>query len=303
MCDLKNIKNQSTLLISADNNVQDVINNYNIKYDEIIDLEFDTSDEFLKELVENINNKELKIILYSNTHFFGKILPYLKSNVTVSWIYPNSIANFSSMYNYLWFKTIFDYYNRKILSKIIVIDEELFNILNKQSIPVELLKLNLKNGKTKKYKFSNSNTIGIISIDYDVYDNIYNQLSACTFLKNSIVKLFNPMSVTKKFCERFNIKYEVYNTLDDVIKDNFVNLYCSFSNINPIYFINSMDIGIPCILGNTNLLNDNDILKDLLVLKSDDDINEITEKINNIKNNYNLIMKEYKKWRDKYEKR
>ncbi|MBQ7141170.1 MAG: hypothetical protein IJO32_06690 [Bacilli bacterium] len=302
MYDLKSIKNKSTLLISADNNVKNLVNNYKIKYDKLINLEFNTTDEYLNELVETINNKELKIILYSNTHFFGKILPYLKKNIVVSWIYSNSIANLASPYNYFWFKTIFDYYNRKIISKIIVLDEELFKILDKQSIPTDLLKLNIKSNKTKKSKFSNYNTIGIIATDYDVYDNIYNQLSACTFFQEYTIKLLNPMIVTKKFCERFNIKYEVCNSFDDIIKNNYINLYCSFSNTEFSYFIKSMDMGIPCILGNTNLLNDNNTLKEMLVLKSDDDINEITEKIKNIKNNYNLIMKEYKKWRTKYEK-
>ena len=90
------------------------------------------------------------------------------------------------------------------------------------------------------------------------------------------------------------------DSLDNVIKDNYVNLYCKFTNIDPSYFFKSMDLGIPCIMGNTDILDNNKILKDLLVLKSDDDVNEIAEKINNIKENYELIFKKYHEFKNKY---
>ena len=62
----------------------------------------------------------------------------------------------------------------------------------------------------------------------------------------------------------------------------------------------SMDAEIPCILGNTNLL-DNDLeLKKYLVLDSDDDVNEIKIKIEQSIKDKSKIIKLYNTWRKKY---
>ena len=52
-----------------------------------------------------------------------------------------------------------------------------------------------------------------------------------------------------------------------------------------INFLISMDAGIPCIIGNTHLLDNDEKLKKMLVLDSDDDVNEICEKIDNVLEN------------------
>lgn len=303
--DLDSLKENSVLLISAEIQIQNIISTYDIKFDNLLNIEFNIDDSFLNKLIEKINNQKIDLILYGHTHIYGKILPYLNNNIRISWIYSNTIADFSSQYNYLWFKSIFDYYNRGLLSNIIVKQKDLYKILKKENISVSLLDLKYNKSNTEISNFKNFNTIGIIAIDYEPYENIYNQLSAITLLDEKYnVKLYNPMIVTKKFCERFEIKYKSEESLDNVIENNYVNLYCKFTNINPYYFFKSMDMGIPCIMGNTDLLDDNKILKDLLVLKSDDDVNEIADKVKNIKNNYDLIFKEYKNIRKKvdYEK-
>ena len=61
-----------------------------------------------------------------------------------------------------------------------------------------------------------------------------------------------------------------------------------------------MDRGIPCIVGNTDFFDKNEILKKYLVVTSDDDINEIRDKLLEVKKNKSLIMKEYKKFRKSY---
>ena len=79
-----------------------------------------------------------------------------------------------------------------------------------------------------------------------------------------------------------------------------MNLDVAFSEVSPINFLISMDAGIPCIIGNTNLLDNDGKLKKLLVLDSDDDVNEICEKIDNVLENKKEIEKLYSIWRKKY---
>jgi len=58
-----------------------------------------------------------------------------------------------------------------------------------------------------------------------------------------------------------------------------------------------MDVGTPSIIGNTNLLDNDEKSKKLLVLDSDDDVNEICEKIDNVLENKKETEKLYSIWR------
>ena len=97
----------------------------------------------------------------------------------------------------------------------------------------------------------------------------------------------------------FGIKYTTNNKYMD---NNVVNLYINFTDNNNVLFLESMDKGVPCILGNNDLIQDS-ILKKYLMLESDDSIDEIKEKIEIVKNNRENIIKEYKMFRDDYSKK
>lgn len=58
-----------------------------------------------------------------------------------------------------------------------------------------------------------------------------------------------------------------------------------------------MDVGTPSIIRNTNLLDNDEKSKKLLVLDSDDDVNEICEKIDNVLENKKETEKLYSIWR------
>lgn len=59
-------------------------------------------------------------------------------------------------------------------------------------------------------------------------------------------------------------------------------------------------MGIPCIVSNTDMFDGWDYLKEQVVLNSDDDINEIVQKIEMVQKNKKQILKEYEKYRKNY---
>ena len=63
-----------------------------------------------------------------------------------------------------------------------------------------------------------------------------------------------------------------------------------------------MDNGIPCLVGNTDLFDSSIYLKKMLVLESDDDVNEIAFKINEIRKNKEEIISKYIDFRNSYSK-
>ncbi len=292
---VNSLKENSTIIISANKEIYDILGNYDINYDEIFDMLESEALETLNNLVKTINNKKINVIFYSNHYQYGDIIPKLNNNINAKWLYSNTISHFSEPYNYNWFKSIIDFYNRNNIKEILLLDDELYKILCK-NYNVTLLKLNI----VKNYINNNpkNKTIGIIGYDYNPYSNIYNQLSAITLTKYKSVNLLNCDGSTKEFCERFGIEYTLFDDVHDLIRSSEINLYCKFDNIKPYYFYESMNLGIPCILGNTKVLKNNKLEKYLL-LDSDDDISEIADKINKIENNYNNIFKIYKDWKVK----
>ena len=103
------------------------------------------------------------------------------------------------------------------------------------------------------------------------------------------------MKATKEFIRFFDLKCEIKENIDEVMSDNFVNLYVNFTNTNNELILNSFNKGVPCIVGNTDIFDNNKYLKEHLVIKSDDDINEIASKINFVRENYKKILEEYNK--------
>ena len=85
--------------------------------------------------------------------------------------------------------------------------------------------------------------------------------------------------------------------------DNEINLYCNFTFNNMELILKSLDLGIPCLLGNTDIFDDYPNLKKYLLLDSDDDIGEIANKINCIRENRDTILTEYDKYRKEYTKK
>ena len=108
------------------------------------------------------------------------------------------------------------------------------------------------------------------------------------------------MPATEHFIEFFNIKEQKVDSIEEVLKDNFINLYANFTGTAHNLILQSMDIGIPCLLGNTDFFDGYPELKENLVLNSDDDISEIAQKINNVKLNGDKIIESYKEFRKKY---
>ena len=131
-------------------------------------------------------------------------------------------------------------------------------------------------------------------------DNIYNELSALKLVDYSYIKIIKNMPATNHFINFFNIKEKQVDNFEDVIKDNFVNLYCNFTANSRELILSRLDMGIPCLLGNSDMFDNNQKLKKYLILESDDDINEIASKIKIIQNEKDKIISEYKKFREKY---
>ena len=91
--------------------------------------------------------------------------------------------------------------------------------------------------------------------------------------------------------------------INKVIKND-INISLSFTEyFHPVFFI-SMELGSPCIIGNTSdLFDDNEILNKHIVTKTEDNPIENGKIVEEYLNNKEIVMKEYKKWKEEYNKK
>lgn len=246
------------------------------------------------QIIDIINKSKIeKIYIYGFNKFFNFLLPRIKETIKVCWIFNHSFSSLSEYNLRENLQYIFEYYERELISSIGCTSKENIEVFENAGYRCEYIDLKIKHVKKK---CAASKTIGLLSNDYDPNNNFYNQLAALTFIENEYCKFKCTLSATKEFVKFFNIKYKVSKNIDEIMQDNFVNLYINFTNTDNEIIYKSFNLGIPCLVGNTKIFDKNKYLKEHLVIESDDDVNEIVEKIIYVKNNGEKIMNEYHKF-------
>lgn len=243
-------------------------------------------------------NNFKRIILVDYKIEYEKIVSKFKEEHEFDFIYTGSLGSLSNDYEYNSLKNTLKQYEKFQSSKLGVLDEGLYKILKKKYKRVHLLTLDLES-KSVSDEY-NENEVAILNESTNPRHSFYNGLSSLTFFTNMTAKLSSIDKVTKQFLKIFNIKSKEVKTEDELLSSNLANLYVNFTGNNNLLILKSMDRSVPCIVGNTTLFDTNNILKENLVVNSDDDVNEVAEKLKLVKKNRIKILKEYKSFRKEY---
>lgn len=284
-------KNETKIVLVPKNDIK-YYDGINYTLGNVIVLDNECADD---KIITEINESKIKkIYLLGNHDIYGFVLPELNNEIEVCWIFCVPYSSLSNAGVRSTLNAIFEYYDRELIYSIGCFCRDNEKVFSNAGYRCEYIDLNLEknNNYDNNIKFK---SIGILSDDFDPNNNFYNQLASLVFVDYDICKFRSAMNATSHFCEYFNIRSKVFKNIDEVIKDNFVNLYINFTNTNKELILKSFNYGVPVILGNSDFYDNNEYLKEHLTIKSDDDINEIADKINFVKNNYKRIMKEYKK--------
>lgn len=284
------------LLPDADYDIKDSVE---YTFDNVLYLNFELTKEDAKSIVDFVNEKGSKLIMFDWTEPYRLILPYLSKKREIKWVYKSNLAGLTTGGVRATFTRIMEFYDRNIIKEIACLDKSTSIVLKEAGYQATHLLLDVK---TKTYNNTSSKSIGLIGDDYNPNHNTYNQLSALRLIDYDYCKIVTNMPATKHFIDFFEIKSKEVNSIEEALIDNDINLYCNFSFNNMELILKSLDLGIPCLLGNTDIFDDYPVLKQYLVLNSDDDIGEIANKIKIIRENKNIILKEYDKYRKDYTK-
>ena len=171
---------------------------------------------------------------------------------------------------------------------------------------------NLKEEYDKKIKIEKEKiNVGIYPLNYVWNKNIFNQLCIAKFVENSVVNFNDLDPRMKEFLDTMKIdnipnkieKIDDKNLKDNISKNN-VTVSCSFTEyMHPVFFI-SMELGIPCLIGNnSDFFDENSELQKYIVTTTEDNPIINAEKVNVILKQRDEIIRLYKEWKKDYSKK
>ncbi len=274
------------------------LKSFEFMFGECILVEDKYEENYLREFNKKVNDvglKSLIVVDYNDT--YRDIIPFISTKTTIKWLMTYSIASLTNGAIMNVLRNLLEFYDRDLISEIGCFDKSLYSSLKKAGYPIFHL---LPDFEYSQKALCNSSDMAIISDDYNPNHSYYNMLSALKLVDYNQIKLIANMPATKKFIIDFGIKAKELSDFNELKNGNMLNLYVNFTNTEICLVLESLDNGIPCLVGNTDLFDNNAYLKEKLVLNSDDDVSEIAFKINDVLKNREKILDEYIKFRKKY---
>ena len=173
---------------------------------------------------------------------------------------------------------------------------------NVKSLDIDKEEKNLY--KTKQE--NQSVNIGIYNAHSRELKNIYTQILATTFLKETNIDIVPISKEVKQYLKALDIKYTCIDKfipteeLMKRIKRNDINIYVTFTECSPMFPMESFEQGVPCLIGNNNDYFLGSKLRDYVCVNREDDPREIRDKIRNVLENKEEVLELYKKWKDNF---
>lgn len=152
--------------------------------------------------------------------------------------------------------------------------------------------------------------LGIYPLNYTWDKNIFNQLCIPKFLENCNLNYYNLDPRMEEFLTTMEIKntpekvqkIDAENIIKSVLKNDVIVSTSFTEYMHPVFLI-SMELGIPCLVGNnSDLFEQNEELSNYVVTLAEDNAIINSEKVNKMLKNKEKIISLYKEWKEKYNK-
>ena len=222
---LNKLKKDSYLVLLPDADY-DIKDSVEFCFDNVIYLDFELSEDDANKIVDFVNNKGSKLIIFDWCEAYRLILPYISKKREIKFVYKNNLAQLTNSGVRGTYTRIMEFYDRNIIKEIACLDKSTSIVLKKAGYRASHLLLDVK---IKSRKSKSNNSIGLIGDDYNPNHNTYNQLSALKLVDYDYCKIVPNMPATKHFIDFFEIKAKEVNSTFDALVDNDINLYCNFT--------------------------------------------------------------------------
>lgn len=273
---------------------------------------------FNKKQIENIadyiaRSNINQIIFATQAHGYKALAEKIKeknSKKIIKFMWHGSHSLFVNRDEEYFLESILDLEKRGIVTSIGFLKESMAKYYLLKGYNACFVMNTINTIKPRLSKISKNNIkVGIYSSGDRWEKNTYNQLSACSLVdKNLVVDTIPATDLFKSYCKLMNIKCvdDLKSSVSreellDRMSKNTVNLYVTFTECAPMIPLESMQVGVPCIVGDNNHYFTNTNLEKYLVVKSEDSIDEIAEKMKLCIENKDEIIRLYKEWKKDYD--
>lgn len=260
----------------------------------------------LRKIIKEILKNSIKQVIIED--YFVGIQGFIEQlnnlNISVKIIWINGLATLNEEIELGNLIEIINLLKNKKIKSLGFVENNIYEVY-KDIEGVKKVSLTVKSlDKVRKQRNRN---ISIYGDSYDWRANYFNQLSAVKLLDNCNLIILDSKNIAKRFCKFFNIENKTNNQKFNV--SNFRKLIKNLNAASCVEFSNSMDLfiidsynhGVPVTVGNNTLFFKDTELQEMVVVNSDDDINEISEKIDFCLNNSKKIIESYKQYKKKYD--
>lgn len=252
----------------------------------------------IKDFINNSNFKTLVFVDYQVEN--EEVINNLIKKHEIKLVYTKALGALSDEFLKYTFNNLYNLYDNGTATEIAFLDKGLYETFKHKGENVKYIKLDIERNKNASRDYD-KNVVGLLNNEHNPRHSFYNELSAVKLSNKFLAKLPKISKTAKNFLKLFNIDHVVVKN-SELINNNEINLYVNFTDNDDTVFLKSMDANVPCIMGNTELLDNYKKLKDYLVMDSDDDIDEIKDRMNLVSKNREAILKDYEKFREDYSK-
>lgn len=273
----------------------------------------------IKEIAQKIANSNIKQIIFSSFAIGWKdLIVFIKKynpNIKIKTFWHGSHSQILETYGWERNKEIIQLHRENLIDTMGVCKKSLVGFYKSQNLNVKFLTNNVdvdknllesiiaeqkENNNTEKVK------IGLYAAKCsDWRKNMYSQMAAVSLLENVVLDIVPLDNNARKFAKLLDIEITGESkslSREDLLKrmsKNDINLYVTFSECAPMLPLESLELGVPCILGNNNHYFKESELEKLLVVNIEDDIEEIKQKIQIAISEKQKINKLYKDFKTK----
>lgn len=270
----------------------------------------------LEQIASHIANTNVKYVVFSSITFGWKALveriKELNNNIKIKFMWHGSHAMFVERDESYFLYSIIELMDRKIVDSVGFFKESMAEFYKQKGYNAFFLTNNVSSICSTNINAFMKEEGKIYLGSYAAGDrwgkNTANQLSAASMIKNSVVDIIPTTDLIKEFCKTINLRINDKNLsylprqeLLNRMALNDVNLYVTFTECSPVIPLESLELGVPCITGNNHSYFKNSKLQEYLIVKAEDDINEIYQKIKICIEKKDEIIDLYKKWKKDYD--
>ena len=239
-----------------------------------------------------------------------KQIKIINPDINIKVIWHGNCYEFFSDYTWNLNKEVMQLYNNGEIQSFGFVRSTMKEFFEKVGVKSFYLQNNVHLDAARIKGKSNSNDkkiIGIYNADSRELKNIYTSLAAVKMTKNAMADIVPINKGATEYCKILELEFSSLNHYIDRdklltrISKNDINIYPTYTENSPMFPLESFEAGVPCLLGNNNDFFSGTSLEQYVVIKREDDIEYIKNKIEECIDNKEKIMQLYKEWKKEYD--